>query len=158
MEHIQFNWLRTTVRLCNSLIHCNSPFLQEAIHADVDHSSRNPSCWISHLLFAMNGSPHAHGFQHKICSAKPLDLSQLLVELRSQHLANWLHFSAHHPRDQNRKIIHISSLVRSPNQECACYVFPLCSTQLSVPGFAQAHRAQCGPISPSCPHTVALKF
>eukprot|EP00983_Pelagomonas_calceolata_P133841 1162005-Pelagomonas_calceolata.AAC.1 len=36
----------------------------EVFYADIDLSSRNPSCWTSHLLFTMHGLHHAHGSQH----------------------------------------------------------------------------------------------
>eukprot|EP00983_Pelagomonas_calceolata_P014749 468669-Pelagomonas_calceolata.AAC.1 len=39
---------RATVRLYNSFIHCNSPLLQKVFHADIELSSRIPSCWTSH--------------------------------------------------------------------------------------------------------------
>eukprot|EP00983_Pelagomonas_calceolata_P004498 145862-Pelagomonas_calceolata.AAC.1 len=51
----------------------------------------------------MNGLHHARGFQHKIQSANPLDLSQVVMDLRSRHLAYWRQFSAYHPRDLNSK-------------------------------------------------------
>eukprot|EP00983_Pelagomonas_calceolata_P119116 1160570-Pelagomonas_calceolata.AAC.5 len=35
-------------------------FYKKVFHADISLSSRNPSCWTSHLLFAMNGLHHAH--------------------------------------------------------------------------------------------------
>eukprot|EP00983_Pelagomonas_calceolata_P041027 1137864-Pelagomonas_calceolata.AAC.1 len=47
----------------------------------------------------MNGLHHAHGYQHKVRSAKPLDFSQLVADFRSQYLAYWRQFSAYHPRD-----------------------------------------------------------
>eukprot|EP00983_Pelagomonas_calceolata_P117363 1160407-Pelagomonas_calceolata.AAC.2 len=72
---------RAIVRLYNSFIHCNSPILQKVLHADIELSSMNFSCWTSHLSFSMNGLHHVHGFQHKIRSANPLDLSQLVVDL-----------------------------------------------------------------------------
>eukprot|EP00983_Pelagomonas_calceolata_P059605 1146000-Pelagomonas_calceolata.AAC.1 len=41
---------------CFSQAACvGSPLLQKDFHADISLSSRNPSCWTSHLLFAMNG-------------------------------------------------------------------------------------------------------
>eukprot|EP00983_Pelagomonas_calceolata_P010495 340200-Pelagomonas_calceolata.AAC.1 len=53
---------------------------------------RNSSCWTSHLLSAVDGLHHAHHFQQKMRSADPLDLSQLVLDLRSRHLAYWRHF------------------------------------------------------------------
>eukprot|EP00983_Pelagomonas_calceolata_P090288 1157401-Pelagomonas_calceolata.AAC.10 len=81
IEPIQFNWFRATMRHNNYLIHCNSPLFQKVFHAGISLSSRNPSCWTSHELFAMNGLHHARGFQDKIRSANPLDLSQVKVDL-----------------------------------------------------------------------------
>eukprot|EP00983_Pelagomonas_calceolata_P063683 1147830-Pelagomonas_calceolata.AAC.1 len=40
----------------------------------------------------MHGSHHAHHFQNKIRSANPLDLSQLVVDLRSLHVTVWRQF------------------------------------------------------------------
>eukprot|EP00983_Pelagomonas_calceolata_P065990 1148812-Pelagomonas_calceolata.AAC.19 len=37
----------------------------------------NPSRWTSHLVFAVNGLHHAHGFQQKVCLANLLDMCQL---------------------------------------------------------------------------------
>eukprot|EP00983_Pelagomonas_calceolata_P123489 1161012-Pelagomonas_calceolata.AAC.1 len=48
----------------------------------------------------MNG---LHHFQQKTRSADPLDLSQLVVNLRSRHLAYWRQFSGYDPRDTNSK-------------------------------------------------------
>eukprot|EP00983_Pelagomonas_calceolata_P061882 1147010-Pelagomonas_calceolata.AAC.3 len=53
----------------------------------------------------MNGLHHAHHFQQKICSADPLDLSQLNVGLRSRHLAYWRQFSGYDPQGTNSKKI-----------------------------------------------------
>eukprot|EP00983_Pelagomonas_calceolata_P079913 1154907-Pelagomonas_calceolata.AAC.2 len=86
IEPFQFKQFRATVRLYSPLIHCNSPLLQKDFHADTSLSSRNPSCWTSHVLFAMHGLRHAHGFQQKVRSANPLDLSQLVMDLRSEIL------------------------------------------------------------------------
>eukprot|EP00983_Pelagomonas_calceolata_P080369 1155117-Pelagomonas_calceolata.AAC.1 len=83
---IQFIWIRACSRFCNSLIHCNSHLFQKVSHAGVSLSARNPSCLTSHLLSAMNGLRHARSFQQKIRSADPVDLSQLVVDLRSRHL------------------------------------------------------------------------
>eukprot|EP00983_Pelagomonas_calceolata_P000354 11110-Pelagomonas_calceolata.AAC.1 len=49
----------------------------------------------------MNGLPHAHHFQQTIRSADPLDLSQIVVDFRSRHLAYWRQFSGYNPRDIN---------------------------------------------------------
>ena len=103
MEPIQFNWFRACARLYNSLTHCNSPLLHKVFCADISLSHRNPSCWTSHLLLATNGLLHAHKFQHCIRTANPLDLSQLVVDLRTRHLAYWRLFSSYHPRDINSR-------------------------------------------------------
>eukprot|EP00983_Pelagomonas_calceolata_P065234 1148500-Pelagomonas_calceolata.AAC.2 len=79
-EPIQFNWLRATV-----------------FHADTALSSRNLSCCPSHLSFTTDGLHHADAFQLKIRSANPLDLSQIVVDYRSGHLAYWRQISALHP-------------------------------------------------------------
>eukprot|EP00983_Pelagomonas_calceolata_P001127 38879-Pelagomonas_calceolata.AAC.1 len=81
IESVQFNWSRACARNYNLLTHCDSALFNKVFHADVSLSPRNFSCWSSHLLYAVNGSHHAHHFQHKIRSADPLDLSQLVVDL-----------------------------------------------------------------------------
>lgn len=50
--------------------------------------SRSTSCWTSHLLFATNASS-CSWLRQKICSFNPSDLCQLVVDLRSRHLACW---------------------------------------------------------------------
>eukprot|EP00983_Pelagomonas_calceolata_P025184 791580-Pelagomonas_calceolata.AAC.2 len=50
--------------------------------------NRNPSCRTSHLLFIKHGLHHARAFQ-QARSANPLGLSQLVMDLRFQHLAHW---------------------------------------------------------------------
>eukprot|EP00983_Pelagomonas_calceolata_P021451 672238-Pelagomonas_calceolata.AAC.1 len=101
IEPIQFNWFRACSRFYNSLIHCDSCLFQKFFHADISLSSRNPSCWTSHVLSAMNGLHHAHSFKQKTRSADPVDSSQLVVDLRSRHLTYWRQFSSYHPRDLN---------------------------------------------------------
>eukprot|EP00983_Pelagomonas_calceolata_P067720 1149585-Pelagomonas_calceolata.AAC.1 len=106
MEPIQFNWIRATVRLDNSLIHYNNPLLQK------------------------DGLHHAHGLQHKVRSANPPDLSQIEVDLRSRHLAYWRQFSAYYPRDLNSKRIthhHWCDLAtKDAYVICSPYVLPKC--------------------------------
>eukprot|EP00983_Pelagomonas_calceolata_P089869 1157355-Pelagomonas_calceolata.AAC.1 len=51
----------------------------------------------------MNGLHHAHSFQQKIRSADPVDLSQLVVDLRSRHLTYRRQFSPYQPRDLKSK-------------------------------------------------------
>eukprot|EP00983_Pelagomonas_calceolata_P085573 1156586-Pelagomonas_calceolata.AAC.3 len=51
----------------------------------------------------MNGLLHAHSFQQKIRSADPMDLNQLILDLRSRHLTHWRQFSSYHPQDLNSK-------------------------------------------------------
>eukprot|EP00983_Pelagomonas_calceolata_P042008 1138302-Pelagomonas_calceolata.AAC.1 len=41
IEPVQLNWFRSTVRLYNSFIHCNSPLLQKVFHADIDRQKQN---------------------------------------------------------------------------------------------------------------------
>eukprot|EP00983_Pelagomonas_calceolata_P086660 1156803-Pelagomonas_calceolata.AAC.4 len=65
IEPIQFNWFRACSCFYNSLIHCNSRLLQKVFHADTSLSARNPSCWTSHLLSAMNSLHHVHSFWQK---------------------------------------------------------------------------------------------
>eukprot|EP00983_Pelagomonas_calceolata_P128986 1161565-Pelagomonas_calceolata.AAC.12 len=62
-------------------------------------------------------------------TADPLGLSQLVVDLRSRHLANWRQFSGYNPRDTNSKRI-------TYHHWCALPTKP----------------AHCGSISPSCPY------
>eukprot|EP00983_Pelagomonas_calceolata_P037003 1136149-Pelagomonas_calceolata.AAC.2 len=47
------------------------------------------SSWTSHLLIAMNGLHDAHGYQQRIQTANPLDLSQVVVDLRLQVTGYW---------------------------------------------------------------------
>ena len=128
MEPIQFNWFRACARLYNSLTHCNSPLLHKVFCADISLSHRNPSCWTSHLLLATNGLLHAHKFQHCIRTANPLDLSQLVVDLRTRHLAYWRLFSSYHPRDINSRRMtyhHWSALpARNAHVTYSPYVLP----------------------------------
>eukprot|EP00983_Pelagomonas_calceolata_P038131 1136684-Pelagomonas_calceolata.AAC.1 len=102
-QAIQFNWFRPCARLYNSLTHCNGALLHKVLHADISLIPRNSSCWTSHLLSAMNGLHHAHHFQQKVRSADPLDLSQLVVNLRPHNLAYWRQFSGYDPRGTNSK-------------------------------------------------------
>eukprot|EP00983_Pelagomonas_calceolata_P059972 1146160-Pelagomonas_calceolata.AAC.1 len=76
--------------------------------------------------FATDGLHHAHGFQHNIWSANPLDLSQLEVDLRSRHLAYWIQFSACHPRDLNNKefLYHHWCAFPTKNAHTSCAVWP----------------------------------
>eukprot|EP00983_Pelagomonas_calceolata_P021711 680265-Pelagomonas_calceolata.AAC.1 len=103
IEPIQFKWFRARARFYNSLTHCNSALLHKVIHADISLSPRNSSCWTSHPLSAMNGLHHAHHFQQKVRSADPLNLSQLVVDLRSHHLAYWRQYSGYDSRDTTSK-------------------------------------------------------
>eukprot|EP00983_Pelagomonas_calceolata_P007974 260166-Pelagomonas_calceolata.AAC.2 len=101
-EPIQFNWFRACSRFYSSLTHYNSFLLQKVFHTDIFLSARNPSCWTSPLLSAMNGL-HAHRFQQKIHPADPVDLSRLVVDLRPRHLTYWRQSSSYHPQDLNSK-------------------------------------------------------
>eukprot|EP00983_Pelagomonas_calceolata_P077551 1153916-Pelagomonas_calceolata.AAC.2 len=65
IEPLQLNWFRATLRLYDSFIQSSSPIFQKVFHAGIGLSSINPSCWTSHMSFAMKGSHHAHGFQQK---------------------------------------------------------------------------------------------
>eukprot|EP00983_Pelagomonas_calceolata_P057696 1145180-Pelagomonas_calceolata.AAC.2 len=56
------------------------------------HTFRPP--WIAYIM---------HSFQQKIRSADPVDLSQLVVDIKSCHLTNWRQFSSYHPRGLNSK-------------------------------------------------------
>eukprot|EP00983_Pelagomonas_calceolata_P067684 1149571-Pelagomonas_calceolata.AAC.3 len=106
MEPPQFNWFRACARIyySSSYIHCNSPSSTKIVlRAEISLSSRISSCWTSYLLFATNGVHHAHGFQQKMRSANPLDSSQLVVDLRSRHLAYNFPYHNHHPQDLKRK-------------------------------------------------------
>eukprot|EP00983_Pelagomonas_calceolata_P074708 1152660-Pelagomonas_calceolata.AAC.2 len=51
------------------------------------------------VTMGFDHSPGSSAAHHKIRLADPLGLSQLVVDLRSQHLAYWRQCSAYHPRD-----------------------------------------------------------
>eukprot|EP00983_Pelagomonas_calceolata_P038552 1136828-Pelagomonas_calceolata.AAC.4 len=80
--------LRACARLYNYLIHCNSPLLQKVVHAGISISSRNITCWTSHLVFATNGLHHAHGFQQRARSANPLEKIALFLHANERSLAS----------------------------------------------------------------------
>jgi len=143
-----FNCLRATVRLYGSLIHCNSLLLQK-----VYLSSRNPSCWTSRLLFAMNGLHRTYSFLQKVRSANLLDLSQLVVDFRSWHLVedNFLLIVLKTWIAKNPIII--TGVLSQPRMLTLC--IPLIFYQVSAPGFAQTHRAHHVPILPLCPHSLS---
>eukprot|EP00983_Pelagomonas_calceolata_P115605 1160217-Pelagomonas_calceolata.AAC.24 len=94
MEHSRMWHLVFSVQLvlCNhvflQLAHkCNSLLLKKVLHADISLSSRTYySCWTSHLLSALDGLAHSDLMRHQIMACNPVNLSQLVVDLRSRHL------------------------------------------------------------------------
>ena len=103
IEPFQFNWFRATMRFYNSLTQCNSLLLKRVFLADICLSTRNDSCWMSHLLSGLNGLTHADLMRRQIMAGGPVNLSQFVVDLRSKHLSYWHQFTAPDPRANNSK-------------------------------------------------------
>jgi len=101
LEPMQLNWLRACARLYNNLIFCNSPLLRKVFQADILLSQFHPACWISHLLLGTQGLRHTPSYHHHILNGSPLNLSQLIIDLRKRHLAFWQQpfFTARQPRE-----------------------------------------------------------
>ena len=101
VEPIQLNWLRACARLYNNLVYANSPLLRQTLQADITLSQFNPACWVSHFLSGTNGLTHTLLYHEQIQNGSPLNLSQLVLDLRKRHLDFWQQplLSQHQPRD-----------------------------------------------------------
>eukprot|EP00983_Pelagomonas_calceolata_P065717 1148703-Pelagomonas_calceolata.AAC.1 len=71
----------------------------------------------------MNGIYHAHGFKHKIHSANPLS-SQIVVDLRSRHLAYWRQLSASSAQDLNSTKFTFHHWCAPPTKNAQVSYFP----------------------------------
>jgi len=71
------------------VVNGKSPLLRQTLQADITLSQFNPACWISHFLSDTDGLSQTHLDHQQIQNGSPLNLSQLVLDLRKRHLAFW---------------------------------------------------------------------
>eukprot|EP00983_Pelagomonas_calceolata_P000293 9395-Pelagomonas_calceolata.AAC.1 len=54
-EPLRFYWLRSVVKIYNSMLRPNSETLRRVLKADLNLHSREPSCWTAQVLDAFQG-------------------------------------------------------------------------------------------------------
>ena len=105
LEPLQFNWLRATMRLYNSLTQCNSTTAKQDLHADMRLSPRSDDCWSPHIVSAMTVLIQEYLFKDKLRNCEFIDLNRFDVDLRERHLEFWTPYSDGCPREDNSKIL-----------------------------------------------------